>query len=309
MWDHLTHDSYSKSELKSSVERNQFSFHGGRVMSGESGTGAETLARLLGIMRALRDPEQGCPWDRAQTFASIVPHTLEEAYELAEVIELDADPDTLRDELGDLLFQVVFYAQMAAERGWFDFDAIAAGLSDKLERRHPHVFSDQSNDMPANGLNRQWEAIKSEERRQNDDDADDSVLAAVSLALPALVRARKLQKRAATVGFDWSEPGPVIAKIEEELAELSAELTAGVSHDRIEEEYGDFLFACVNLARHAGVNPESALRRANRKFESRFRYIEEQLRARGRNPHDASLEEMDALWEEAKRRERAVNSE
>lgn len=272
-------------------------------MSGEPGAGAETMARLLGIMRTLRDPEQGCPWDRVQTFASIVPHTLEEAYELAEVIEAGGDPDTLRDELGDLLFQVVFYAQMAAERGWFNFDAIAAGLSDKLERRHPHVFSDQANDMPVDGLHRQWEAIKSEERRQNGDDADASVLAAVSVALPALVRARKLQKRAATVGFDWSEPGPVIAKIEEELAELSAELAAGVSHARIEEEYGDFLFACVNLARHANVNPESALRRANRKFESRFRYIEEQLRARGQNPHDASLEEMDALWDEAKLRE------
>jgi nucleoside triphosphate diphosphatase len=260
------------------------------------------LERLLEIMRSLRDPEHGCPWDRAQTLASIVPHTLEEAYELVEAIE-SGDRDSLRDELGDLLFQVVFYAQIAAEQDWFDFAAIVAGLSDKLERRHPHVFGEQAGHVPVDRLNQQWEAIKKEERRGKGDANDASVLAAVSNTLPAMVRARKLQKRAATVGFDWPETGPVLAKVEEELDELSAELAGDVNRERIEEEFGDFLFACVNLARHIGVNPETALRRANRKFETRFRYIEEQLRARGRNPDTASLEEMDALWDEAKRHE------
>lgn len=264
------------------------------------------LGRLLEIMRTLRDPDHGCPWDRVQTLASIVPHTLEEAYELAEVIEAGSEPKALRDELGDLLFQVIFYAQLADEQDWFDFNAIVAGLCDKLERRHPHVFGDQAGDMPADQLNRQWEAIKTEERRLDGNGGDGSVLTAVSQALPAMVRARKLQKRAATVGFDWPEAGPVLAKIEEELEELSNELEAGVNQDRIEEEFGDFLFACVNLARHIGVNPETALRRANRKFESRFRYIEQQLSARGQSSEAATLEEMDALWEEAKQREAHV---
>lgn len=271
-------------------------------MSDTPAEGRKPVERLLEIMRTLRDPESGCPWDRVQTLASIVPHTLEEAYELAEVIEAGNDPGALRDELGDLLFQVIFYAQLAAEQGWFDFDAIVNGLCEKLERRHPHVFGDKTG-VTAGEVGQLWEAIKAEERRLDDNGQDDSVLAAVSTALPALVRARKLQKRAATVGFDWPVPAPVIAKIEEELQELSTELDDGTNHERIEEEYGDFLFACVNLARHAGVNPETALRRANRKFEQRFRFIEQQLTARGQSAEQATLEEMDALWEEAKRRE------
>lgn len=256
----------------------------------------EATQRLLAIMRQLRDPDHGCPWDRRQDFASIVPHTLEEAFELAEAIE-NGDAEAIRAELGDLLFQVVFYAQLGSERDWFDFDSVAAAIAAKLERRHPHVFAETA---PAEAeLSGQWERIKAEERRESG--RKDGVLADVPRALPALSRARKLQKRAAHVGFDWGDPAPVFAKIEEELDEFRSELARGAdNHARMEEEFGDFLFACVNLARHAGIDPETALRRANRKFETRFAFIEAQLAARGCSPEDSSLEEMDALWEEAK---------
>lgn len=255
--------------------------------------------RLLEIMQLLRDPVNGCPWDRQQTFASIVPHTLEEAYELAEAIER-LDADSIHDELGDLLFQVVFYAQLGDERGWFDFETVAARLCRKLERRHPHVFVDGHDSTDISG---QWERIKAEERHVAAVDGAPGVLAGVARSLPALSRAQKLQKRAGRVGFDWADPEPVFAKIEEELAELRVELDQPDNGARIEEEIGDFLFACVNLARHAGVDAETALRRANRKFESRFGYVEAQLNKRGRRPEDSTLEEMDALWEEAKGRE------
>lgn len=258
--------------------------------------------RLLEIMNILRDPARGCPWDRKQGFSSIVPHTLEEAYELAEAIELE-DTEAIHDELGDLLFQVVFYAQLGSERHWFDFESLAARLCDKLERRHPHVFGDDAGDTTSEAVSGQWERIKAEERRASATTQMPATLAGVARSLPALTRARKLQKRAARVGFDWDEPESVIAKIEEELAELRQELHEGETPDRLEEEYGDFLFACVNLARHAGVDPETALRRANRKFESRFGYIESQLAAAGKQPEDSTLEEMDALWEAAKGRE------
>lgn len=258
------------------------------------------LEQLLAIMRSLRDPEQGCPWDCAQTFATIVPHTLEEAYELAEAIET-GNAREIRDELGDLLFQVVFYAQLAAEQDWFDFAGLAAGLSEKLQRRHPHVFADAASTTTAD-LNRQWDAIKAMERQQDGKVADDGVLAAVSRALPALVRAGKLQKRAARIGFDWPDVDGVIAKLQEELQELRDELADPADQDRIAEECGDLLFACVNMVRHAGVDAESALRGANRKFEQRFRYIEQQLAARGKTPAQATLAEMDALWEESKKR-------
>lgn len=269
---------------------------------------SSTLHELLACMARLRDPENGCPWDKAQTFTSIVPHTLDEAYELADAIET-GDPARIRDELGDLLLQVVFYAQIAAEQNLFDFQAIAAGLIAKLKRRHPHVFGDEAL-AGAAAVNQRWEQIKAAEREQHKQAAGEAdtvqagVLAGVARNLPALTRARKLQKRAARVGFDWSDPAPVFAKIEEELAEFRAELepesTTVADHGRIEEEFGDVLFAVVNLARHAGVEPETALRRANRKFESRFNYIEAQLQAAGRTPAQATLEEMDALWDQAK---------
>lgn len=254
--------------------------------------------RLLEIMRLLRDPEAGCPWDRQQSFASIVPHTLEEAYELADAIaQLDAD--AIHDELGDLLFQVVFYAQLGRERDWFDFEAVAERLCRKLERRHPHVFADQE----AGDIQGQWEHIKAAERREAAGDQESGTLTGVPRSLPALSRAQKLQKRAACAGFDWSEPAPVLAKIEEELAELREELARQDNAGRIEEELGDFLFACVNLARHAGIDAEAALRCANRKFETRFAFIEARLAEQGRRPEQSTLEEMDALWEEAKGRE------
>lgn len=262
--------------------------------------------RLLQIMQILRDPERGCPWDQVQDFGSIVPHTLEEAYELAEAIE-QLEPESIREELGDLLFQVVFYAQLGAEWGWFDFDAIAAELCEKLQRRHPHVFGPASGTEPAAG---QWEHIKAVERHRNSAAGEPpGALTGVALNLPALSRAAKLQKRAARVGFDWSAPAPVMAKIEEELAELRKELDNATEPARIEEEFGDLLFACVNLARHAGLDPETALRRANRKFERRFRYIEQRLAARGSGPEDSTLEAMDALWEEAKLSERGKGGE
>lgn len=257
--------------------------------------------RLLDIMRRLRDPDNGCPWDRRQDFRSIVPHTLEEAYELAEAIE-NNDRDSIRDELGDLLFQVVFYAQLGSEAGWFDFEAVAATIGAKLERRHPHVFADTQADTEAE-VSSQWERIKAAERRESAAVSEPGALHGVAVSLPALTRARKLQKRAAHVGFDWPDAAPVIAKVEEELEEFRCELATTDNHDRMEEEFGDFLFACVNLARHAGIDPETALRRANRKFESRFAYIEAQLAEAGRCTRDSSLEEMDELWEEAKRGE------
>ena len=257
--------------------------------------------RLLDIMQTLRDPGHGCPWDREQTFASIVPHTLEEAYELAEAIER-GDTDAIHDELGDLLFQVVFYAELGREKNWFDFESLAARLCDKLERRHPHVFAHDGH-TSADTVHGQWESIKATERQQSAG-GEAGTLAGVARNLPALSRAAKLQKRASRVGFDWGEPGPVVAKIEEELEEYRAELDAGHDSERLEEEFGDLLFACVNLARHAGIDPETALRRANRKFETRFGYIESQLAGEGKRPEDSTLEEMDALWEEAKRCER-----
>ncbi|MEX0952171.1 MAG: nucleoside triphosphate pyrophosphohydrolase [Gammaproteobacteria bacterium] len=291
------------------TESNQVSSADSRQKPVSDGIGTSPiLLELLACMARLRDPEQGCPWDTAQTFASIVPHTLEEAYELAEAIET-GEPVRIRDELGDLLLQVVFYAQIAAEQNLFDFQTIAAGLIGKLKRRHPHVFGEEAL-ADAAAVNQRWEEIKAAERQQDKQAtetvgvAQAGVLDGVALSLPALTRARKLQKRAASVGFDWSDPAPVFAKIEEELAEFRAELepksAAAVDQSRIEEEYGDVLFAVVNLARHAGVEPETALRRANRKFESRFNYIEQQLQASGRTSGQATLEEMDTLWDQAK---------
>jgi ATP diphosphatase len=259
---------------------------------------------LLAIMARLRDPNGGCPWDLEQDFRSIAPYTIEEAYEVADAIERD-DLDDLKDELGDLLLQVIFHAQMAGEQGAFQFGDVVEAIAAKLIRRHPHVFGDGEADDPAT-VKARWDVIKGEEkaeraerRGQTPDGA--SILDDIPAALPALTRAQKLQKRAAKVGFDWDDPRAVIAKLREEISEIEAELGGKASPERIEDELGDLLFAVVNLARHLSVEPESALRRANRKFVRRFAYIESELARRGRSPDDASLDEMETLWTEAKR--------
>ncbi len=262
------------------------------------------IARLLDVMTRLRDREHGCPWDVAQTFATIAPYTIEEAYEVAEAIA-DEDWRALEDELGDLLFQVVFYAQMAREADLFDFDDVAAGVADKMVRRHPHVFGDARVDTAA-AQTREWEQHKAAERHAKAaaEERPPGVLDGVARGLPALTRATKLQSRAARVGFDWPDAAPVLAKIDEEIGELRAELGAGAPAKRVAEELGDLLFACVNLGRHAGVDAETALRGANAKFERRFRRIEALLAERGRVPAGSTLDEMDALWERAKGEER-----
>ena len=263
---------------------------------------SDSLHRLLGIMATLRDPLRGCPWDREQDFASIAPYTLEEAYEVADAIEKQ-DLGALRDELGDLLFQVVFHAQMAAEQGAFTFDDVAAGICDKMERRHPHVFGSAQVES-AEAQTVAWEELKRKERVARN--AGAGVLADVPASLPAMTRAVKLGKRASQAGFDWPEIGGVLGKIQEELDELRAEVESGADPSRVGEEVGDLLFSVANLCRHTRQDPEAALRRTNAKFERRFRHIEERLHQEGRTLADAGLEEMDALWDEAKRLERGV---
>lgn len=261
-----------------------------------------SLDRLLGIMARLRDPDGGCPWDREQTFATIAPHTIEEAYEVVEAIET-GDVAALKEELGDLLFQVVFYAQIAGERGLFDFDDIAAGISDKMVRRHPHVFG-EARIADAEAQTAAWEDHKQRERHVKAAAAatPPSALDGVSTTLPALSRAAKLQKRAARVGFDWPAPTDVLPKLIEEIDEIAQEIVDG-HEKKLEEEVGDLLFSCVNLARKLKIDPEAALRRGNRKFDARFRKIEQALAASGRTPADATLAEMDALWDMVKREE------
>jgi len=260
------------------------------------------MTRLVEIMALLRDPEKGCPWDVEQTFASIAPHTIEEAYEVADAIERN-DMKALADELGDLLLQVVFYAQMAEEDGIFDFEDVAGAICDKLVRRHPHVFAEANVDSASAQL-KAWENLKATERKAKADEEAHSVLDDVALGLPALTRALKLQKRAARVGFDWDDPAKVLGKIDEELAELRHEIATGAAADRIEDEYGDLLFTIVNLARKLNQDPEKALRRANSKFERRFRSIEAMLSEQSKTPEDATLDEMEALWQLAKHREK-----
>ncbi|HXH04678.1 MAG TPA: nucleoside triphosphate pyrophosphohydrolase [Candidatus Competibacteraceae bacterium] len=255
------------------------------------------IDELIELMTRLRDPENGCPWDRAQTYRTIVPYTLEEAHEVAEAIERE-DYAELKAELGDLLFQVVFYAQMAKEEGRFDFEAVARAITDKMIRRHPHVFGDRSY-ASLDEQKADWERIKQTEKGGE----PQSVLDGVPASLPALTRALKLQKKAARVGFDWGAAEPVLDKIEEEIRELRAEIAAGQTA-RAAAELGDLLFAVVNLARHLRADPEQALRDTNRKFERRFQRIEHWLAERGRTPEESTLEEMDALWERAKREER-----
>ncbi|RMO97283.1 Nucleoside triphosphate pyrophosphohydrolase [Pseudomonas amygdali pv. morsprunorum] len=277
-----------------------------------TGSPMYTVQDLLNLMARLRDPQSGCPWDLKQTYASIVPHTLEEAYEVADAIE-QGDLDHLKGELGDLLFQVVFYAQLAKEEGRFEFDDVIDGITRKLLRRHPHVFPTGELYAPAETprltdeqVNQRWDEIKAEERAEKSGAPEQlSLLDDVPVALPALSRAAKLQKRASQVGFDWPAALPVVDKVREELDEI---LEAMVDNDAegIAEEVGDLLFSVVNLARHLKVDPETALRSANSKFDRRFRFIEQALRHIQRPIESCTLEEMDALWGEAKRQEKST---
>jgi ATP diphosphatase len=255
------------------------------------------IARLLEVMAALRTPGSGCPWDLEQTFQTIAPYTLEEAYEVADAVAR-GDLKHLKDELGDLLLQVVFHARMAEEQGAFDFGDVVEGISRKLIRRHPHVFADAQGNT-AEAVKGLWERIKAEERAERGEAGPQGALAGVPVALPALSRALKLQDKAGLVGFDWNDPRAVLAKIREEADEIEAALDAG-DKAHVAHEIGDLLFAVVNLARHMAADPEAVLRATNLKFERRFAAIESALAERGKRPQDATLEEMDALWEAAK---------
>lgn len=264
------------------------------------------LADLLYLMARLRDPQSGCPWDVQQDFHSIVPHTLEEAYEVADAIEREAW-DELPGELGDLLFQVVYYAQFGKEQERFEFADVVDGIVRKLVRRHPHVFPGgdlrachDGQTVARDEVPGQWQAIKAQERQEQGQDETTSILAGVPLNMPAMTRAVKLQKKAARTGFDWSGPEPVLEKIHEELAEVQEALDGG-SHQALEHEIGDLLFAVTNLARHAGIDPEQAVRSSNQRFSQRFSYIEQQVAQSGRQLQDCSLQELDTLWDEAKR--------
>lgn len=261
-------------------------------------TSKRDIRTLLGIMATLRDPERGCPWDREQDFGSIAPYTIEEAYEVADAIDRDDLPE-LRDELGDLLFQVVFHAQMASELRAFDFGDVVEAISEKMVRRHPHVFgaspigsADQQRDA--------WELAKASEREAGG--RDSSAIGGVGQALPALARAEKLGRRAARVGLDWPDAAGVADKVREELGEVAAALSEGGAR-QVQEEIGDLLLACASLARHCRVDPEEALRQACRKFEFRFRCVEKAVQEQGRDWRDLDPEELDRLWEEAKAQE------
>ena len=262
-------------------------------------TPGRDILRLIEIMAALRDKTSGCPWDVEQTFATIAPYTVEEAYEVADAVARN-DMADLCDELGDLLLQVVFHAQMASEAGAFAFPDVVEAITTKLIRRHPHVFGD-ADARAAGAAKGQWERIKAEEKAERGV-THDGLLDGVPVAIPSLMRALKLQQKAATVGFDWNDSRAVIAKLKEEIGEIEAEIGGG-KPERIEDEVGDLLFAAVNLARHLKVDPDQALRRTNAKFARRFGTIETALAAEGRTPAEASLDEMEALWQRAKKDE------
>ncbi len=278
----------------------------------ESFSSKSAIQKLIALMAMLRDKKYGCPWDLEQTITSLVPHTLEEVYEVADAIE-NNDMVELEDELGDLLFQVVFYAQIADEQGHFDFEDIATAINNKLIRRHPHVFP--SGDVSQYPIEQEitpdqvvinWDAIKEtereEKRRKSGIQANDkqlSLLDDVPRALPAIERARKLQKRAASVGFDWQEIEPVLNKLKEEIAEFEQAIKRADA-EQISNELGDILFTTVNLARHSAVEPEIALRSSNRRFENRFKWIEASLLSQGKNFKDVELQELDLLWDQAK---------
>ena len=261
---------------------------------------SQLIEQLLEIMQQLRDPEQGCPWDREQTFSSLVSYTLEEAYEVADAIEQE-DPMALREELGDLLLQVIFYAQIAAEDNLFDFFDVVSVLCQKLRRRHPHVFGDEKITSVAE-QSRAWEAHKEQEQQMRNSDSarNASVLDGVAMAMPALVRGVKLQQKAARVGFDWTSVEQVMGKVREELAELQVEIDQQAEPQRLEHEVGDLLQAVSNLARHLNIDAESAMRQANRRFEHRFHWMEKSLRQHNQLPQNMSLDELETLWLEAK---------
>jgi ATP diphosphatase len=254
------------------------------------------IAALVAIMARLRDPETGCPWDRDQTFETIAPYTIEEAYEVSAAIE-DRDWPSLKDELGDLLLQVVYHSRMAEESGLFALGDVVEAITAKMIRRHPHVFGDVSAERTSHQQKDTWEAIKASERKSK---GSGGTLDGVPLALPALTRAEKLQRRLSSVGFDWNSPQLVLDKIVEEAAEIVEAQASGASHAELEGEIGDLLFVIANLARHLKVDPEAALRTTNSKVTRRFAWIEAQLATQGRKPTDATLEELEALWVQAK---------
>jgi MazG family protein len=261
------------------------------------------IEKLIAIMARLRDPENGCPWDKLQNFSTIAPYTIEESYEVADAIERDDRP-SLKDELGDLLFQVVFHAQMAREESSFDFNDVVDAICEKMLRRHPHVFG-EGDVRSEQEQTKAWEEQKAAERAASGrNTAASSALDGVALPLPALMRAEKLQNRAARVGFDWPKTEPVFAKIDEEILEIHEVITNGGDPNDLEDEVGDLLFACVNLARHLSVDPEVALRRGNAKFERRFRQIEANLSAAGKSSEECSLEELEDQWQAVKGTER-----
>jgi len=270
-------------------------------------TPSRDISRLIEIMTTLRTPGSGCPWDLEQNFATIAPYTIEEAYEVADAIAR-GDLDDLRDELGDLLLQVVFHARMAEEQNAFSFGDVVEAITAKMIRRHPHVFADKDGRLTPSDVKGAWDRIKADEkaeraaRRRQDEPAHKSLLTGVKAGQPALSRAMELQRKASSVGFDWNDPRAVLHKIREEADEIEAALDRGDANE-LAAETGDLLFALVNLARHVGADPDMALRGTNAKFERRFGYIERALAARGRSLEDASLAEMDALWNEAKAKE------
>jgi nucleoside triphosphate diphosphatase len=270
-------------------------------------TPSRDISRLLDIMAALRTPGSGCPWDIEQTFATIAPYTIEEAYEVVDAIAR-GDLDDLREELGDLLLQVVFHARMAEEQNAFAFGDVVEAISRKMIRRHPHVFADKDGNLTPSDVKGTWERIKAEEkaeraaRRPPEETSQQSLLSGVKAGQPALARAMELQRKASTVGFDWNDPRAVLRKIREEADEIEEALDRNDASE-LAAETGDLLFALVNLARHVGADPENALRGTNAKFERRFAYIERRLASQGRSLEGAALAEMDALWDEAKESE------
>jgi len=269
-------------------------------MSKQKITSQSAISELLEVMSQLRDPNTGCPWDKEQTFSTISPYTIEEAYEVADAIS-SGDMDQLEDELGDLLFQVVFYAQISREGGGFDFDDIATRVSNKMRQRHPHVFNTQKHEKFIS-----WEDEKSKERKARalKSGGQSSVIDGVAAALPALMRAQKLQKRAAREGFDWPNLKPVLGKVQEELNEVDAEITSGSPEAHLREEIGDLIFSCVNLARHLGIDAEVAAQEANKKFERRFRAVETNLVKDGKSLRDATLKEFENCWNAVKQSEK-----